>query len=76
MPFRHRHDLLGVFTRQRVACNLLMLIMILAGVRVPDRLNTQFFPKIALDMISVRVEWTGAMGPQRPAERAGAGIGA
>jgi multidrug efflux pump subunit AcrB len=60
MPFRHRHDLLGVFTRHKVACNLLMLIMILAGVWALDRLNTQFFPNIALDMVSVRVEWTGA----------------
>ena len=60
MPFRHRNDLLGVFTRHKVACNLLMLIMILAGVWALDRLNTQFFPNIALDMVKVRVEWTGA----------------
>ena len=60
MPFRHRHDLLGVFAQHKVACNLLMVIMILAGIWALDRLNTQFFPNIALDVVKVRVEWTGA----------------
>ncbi len=60
MPFRHRHDLLGLFARHKVACNLLMIVMILAGVWALDNLNTQFFPTIALDTIKVRVEWTGA----------------
>lgn len=60
MPFRHRHDLLGVFAHHKVACNLLMVIMILAGIWALDRLNTQFFPNIALDVVKVRVEWTGA----------------
>ena len=60
MPFRHRNDLLGVFAQHKVAYNLLMMVMILAGVWALDRLNTQFFPNIALDMVKVRVEWTGA----------------
>ena len=60
MPFRHRHDLLGVFAQHKVACNLLMVIMILAGIWALDRLHTQFFPNIALDVVKVRVEWTGA----------------
>ena len=60
MPFRHRHDLLGVFAQHKVACNLLMVIMILAGVWALDRLHTQFFPNIALDVVKVRVEWSGA----------------
>ena len=60
MPFRHGHDLLGVFAQHKVACNLLMVIMILAGIWALDRLNTQFFPNIALDVVKVRVEWTGA----------------
>ena len=60
MPPRHRHDLLGVFAQHKVACNLLMLIMILVGAWALDRLNTQFFPNIALDLVRVSVEWTGA----------------
>jgi len=60
MPFRHRNDLLGVFAQHKVAYNLLMMVMILGGIWALDRLNTQFFPNIALDMVKVRVEWTGA----------------
>ena len=57
---QHNDDLLGTFARHRVACNLLMLMMILAGVWALGKLNTQFFPDFALDFITVRVTWTGA----------------
>ena len=56
----HKDDLLGTFARHRVACNLLMLMMLLAGVWALGKLNTQFFPNFALDFITVRVTWTGA----------------
>ena len=55
-----RSDLLGIFAHHRVAANLLMLMMLLAGVFALERLNIQFFPNFALDMVSVRVVWTGA----------------
>lgn len=56
----HKDDLLGSFARHRVACNLLMMMMILTGVWALSKLNTQFFPNFALDFITVRVTWTGA----------------
>jgi multidrug efflux pump subunit AcrB len=56
----HKNDLLGTFARHRVACNLLMAMMILAGLWALTRLNTQFFPNFALDFISVRITWTGS----------------
>jgi len=37
-----------------------MLLMILAGVWALSKLNTQFFPNFTLDIINVRVEWSGA----------------
>ncbi len=52
--------LIRVFARHRVACNLLMMMMMLAGAWALTRLNTQFFPTFELDFISVRVTWTGA----------------
>ncbi len=52
--------MLGFFTHHRVAANLLMTLMILAGVWGLVKLNTQFFPNFALDMATVRVEWSGA----------------
>jgi len=50
----------GIFAHHRVAANLLMLIMLLAGAFALDRLNVQFFPNFKLEMVNVRVVWTGA----------------
>jgi multidrug efflux pump subunit AcrB len=58
--YGHRGDLLGIFAHHKVAANLLMTIMILCGVLALDRLNVQFFPNFDLDIITVRVVWTGA----------------
>jgi multidrug efflux pump subunit AcrB len=59
MP-EHREDLIGVFANHPVASNLLMVLMILAGLWGLSRLNTQFFPTFDLNFASVRVVWTGA----------------
>ena len=56
----HRRDLLGIFAHHRVAANLLMVLMVLAGLWALSKLNIQFFPNFNLDMINVRVEWSGA----------------
>jgi len=58
--YSHRDDLLGVFAHHKVAANLLMTIMILCGVLALDRLNVQFFPSFDLDIVTVRVVWSGA----------------
>lgn len=58
--FAHRRDLLGIFAHHKVAANLLMSIMILCGVLALDRLNVQFFPNFDLDVVTVRVLWSGA----------------
>lgn len=57
---QHRNDLIGVFAQHKVAANLLMALMILAGIIGLIRLNTQFLPNFALDFITVRVIWPGA----------------
>jgi len=57
---RHRTDLLGIFAHHPVAANLLMLMMLLSGLFALDRLNVQFFPSFALEIVTVRVVWTGA----------------
>lgn len=56
----HRHDFIGMFAQHRVAANLLMVVMLISGVLALNRLNTQFFPNFALDVISVQVIWRGA----------------
>ncbi len=58
--FEHKNDIIGIFAQHRVAANLLMVILLLAGIWSVFRLNTQFFPNFALDIVNVRVVWTGA----------------
>lgn len=55
-----RQGLVSLFARHRVAANLLMALMVLAGTWALSNLNTQFFPSFELDVITVRVIWTGA----------------
>ncbi len=56
----HRTDLLGLFAHHKVAANLLMIIMLLAGAFGLERMNVQFFPNFQMDMAAVSVVWTGA----------------
>jgi multidrug efflux pump subunit AcrB len=56
----HRSDLLGTFAHHKVAANLLMVIMLLAGLFGLERMNVQFFPNFQLDFVRVSVVWTGA----------------
>ncbi len=65
----HRRDLLATFAQHPVGGNLLMLLLIVAGLFALSRLNVQFFPNFNLDMVTVRVEWRGA-----PAEDVDEGI--
>lgn len=57
---RRSSDLIGTFAHHRVAPNLLMLILLLTGLFALDRLNVQFFPTFELDIVQVRVIWSGA----------------
>ncbi|MCO4757821.1 MAG: efflux RND transporter permease subunit, partial [Oceanospirillaceae bacterium] len=53
-------NLTAVFASHRVAANLLMVLMILAGIWGIKKLNTQFFPNFELDIITIQVTWSGA----------------
>ncbi|WP_373355052.1 efflux RND transporter permease subunit [Pseudoroseicyclus sp. CXY001] len=48
------------FTRHRTAANLVMVLMIAAGIIAFPRLRAQFFPDVIIDSISVNVSWSGA----------------
>ena len=52
--------LIAVFVRHPLLANLLMAGMLILGVISLTRMNIQFFPTFALDVISVRVVWSGA----------------
>ncbi|SLN25641.1 efflux RND transporter permease subunit [Oceanibacterium hippocampi] len=49
-----------LFVHHRTAANLLMILMIVAGLFALLRLNTQFFPTFSIDIVSVTVPWPGA----------------
>ena len=51
---------LSYFTRHRTAANLLLVIMIAAGLAATPRMRSQFFPDIVVDSVSVSVIWSGA----------------
>lgn len=52
--------LIGLFTRHPTAANLLMVLMLIAGIVGLSRLNTQFFPDFGIDWIQISVIWPGA----------------
>ena len=51
---------IGFFARHPTAANLLMLVVIVAGLVSIARNNTQFFPDFELDLVTVSVVWPGA----------------
>ncbi|MDX1457480.1 MAG: efflux RND transporter permease subunit [Marinobacter sp.] len=57
---RRSRGVIGFFVHHRVAANLVMLVMLLGGTLALTRMNIQFFPNFALDIVSVRVVWSGA----------------
>ena len=57
----HKTDLLGTFAHHKVAANLLMIIMLLAGAFALDRMSVQFFPQFELDLVTVSVVWRAGL---------------
>jgi multidrug efflux pump subunit AcrB len=55
-----RRGVIGFFVHHKLAANLVMLVMLLGGVLALTRMNVQFFPTFALDVVSVRVVWSSA----------------
>ena len=54
------NSFISLFANHRVAPNLLMLLMFLSGFYGLSKLNTQFFPDFAIEVVSVQVVWPGA----------------
>ena len=54
------HGVIGLFARHPTAANLLMIMMLLAGVISITRQNTQFFPDFSIEFVTVVVTWPGA----------------
>ena len=48
------------FTRHRTAANLMLVLMLAAGLVAAPRMHAQFFPDIVVDNVTVTVAWPGA----------------
>lgn len=51
---------LELIVRHANAANLIMVVMVLFGAYGLAKLNTQFFPTIKIDLITVSISWSGA----------------
>lgn len=52
--------LLSYFTRHGTAANLLLLVLLLAGLFAVPNMRAQFFPDVVIDSVTVSAEWDGA----------------
>ena len=52
--------ILSYFTRHRTAANLLLVVLIAAGIAAAPRMRAQFFPDVIIDTVRVSVAWSGA----------------
>ncbi|MCC5972913.1 MAG: efflux RND transporter permease subunit [Rubellimicrobium sp.] len=52
--------ILSYFVRHKTVANLLMVLMLAAGLLALPQMRTQFFPDVVVDNITVSVSWPGA----------------
>ncbi|TNF19191.1 MAG: efflux RND transporter permease subunit [Rhodobacteraceae bacterium] len=52
--------LLSYFTRHRTLANLLMVLLLAAGVMAGPKMRAQFFPDVVVNEVDVSVTWEGA----------------
>jgi multidrug efflux pump subunit AcrB len=52
--------IIALFAAHKNAANLLLALMVIAGIYGLLKLNSQFLPDFGIDVVSVRIEWPGA----------------
>jgi len=52
--------LLSYFVRHKTAANLLLFVLLLAGLASAPNMRAQFFPDVIIDNVTVSTVWTGA----------------
>ncbi|MDR9428378.1 MAG: efflux RND transporter permease subunit [Salibaculum sp.] len=52
--------LLSYFTRHATLANLLLILLLAAGITAFPKMRAQFFPDVIIDSVSVSVRWDGA----------------
>ena len=51
---------LSYFTRHRTAANLLLMLLVVAGLAAIPQMRAQFFPDVISDEIDIIIAWDGA----------------
>lgn len=54
------NPILGYFTRHGTAANLVLVLMLMAGLVALPNMRAQFFPDVVIQEVSVSVTWSGA----------------
>ncbi|HBX38726.1 MAG TPA: hypothetical protein DEG76_16185, partial [Pseudohongiella sp.] len=52
--------IIDLFTRHKVAANLVMIMMILSGLWASTRINTQLDPSVEWPVVIINANWPGA----------------
>ena len=52
--------IISYFTRHKTVANLLLVILIVAGIAAASRIRAQYFPDVVISEVSVSVQWDGA----------------
>jgi multidrug efflux pump subunit AcrB len=52
--------LLSYFARHKTLANLLLMVMVVAGIAASSRIRAQFFPDVIISEVTVSVAWSGA----------------
>jgi multidrug efflux pump subunit AcrB len=52
--------IISYFARHRTVANLLLVLMIVAGLAAASRIRAQYFPDVVISEVTVRVAWDGA----------------
>jgi len=51
---------ISIFARHPTAANLIMLLMIVAGISGIIKMNSQFLPSFGIDVVTITIDWPGA----------------
>jgi multidrug efflux pump subunit AcrB len=60
LPAKPAHGILSHFTRHPTLANLLLIVLIAAGLFAAPNMRAQFFPDVIIDEVDVSVRWDGA----------------
>ena len=62
-PAARRNSILAYFVRHATAANLLLVLLLIAGLAAVTKIRAQYFPDVAVESVRVTINWKG-VGPK------------